>query len=165
MFVMMKAKKHSILFVCLGNICRSPTAELVFSAQVTAQNKQHQFIIDSAGTSAQHKHSPPDERSLGELKANGYHIFETKSRPVAIDDFYKFDYILAMDHSNLQHLKALKPEDSNSEVKLLLDFVLGKENQAVPDPYYGNRQGFSQVLQLIEQATAALLAKLTADSA
>ena len=143
----------SVLFVCLGNICRSPTAEAVFRARVgTADIK-----IDSAGTGAWHAGESPDPRSRAEGESRGYSFAGQAARKVRIQDFYDFDFILAMDVSNLSDLKDIEPHDGTAKLSLFLP-----DGSDVPDPYYGGPDGFSNVVDLIESASDCWIGKLTA---
>ena len=148
----------NVLFVCLGNICRSPTAEGVFRQRVRAAGLEERIRIDSAGTADWHAGKQPDRRSCQAAARRGYDLAVLRARQVQVEDFHRFDLILAMDPDNLAHLRALRPADARAELDLLLRrFGLG---QAVPDPYHGGEEGFEQVLDLIEQAADALLAEL-----
>jgi len=149
----------NILFVCLGNICRSPTAEGVFTQKVKEAGLWAQVQIDSAGTSAWHAGNPPDKRSQQAAKARGYDLSKLRARQVERDDFYDFDLILAMDGSNLRDLQELKPNHAKAEIDLFLRRYQITPFE-VPDPYQGGAAGFEQVLDLIETASAALLAEV-----
>jgi len=147
----------SVLFVCLGNICRSPTAEAVFRSQAEASGLMVE--IDSAGTIGYHQGTPPDPRSRHAGEARGYSFSGQTSRPVTAEDFEHFDYILAMDKSNLADLLKICPKSYQHKVKLFLDFADG-ETQEVPDPYYSDGNGFELVLDLVEQATYGLIRQI-----
>jgi protein-tyrosine phosphatase len=147
-----------VLFVCLGNICRSPTAEAVFRAR-TAQAGLD-VVIDSAGTSGWHIGEPPDPRSIEAGEARGYSFKGQASRKVIRADFGEFDHILAMDENNMQALKEICPESYLSRVGLFLDYAPNSSEREVPDPYYGGNDGFTHVLDLIEQASDGLIASL-----
>lgn len=145
-----------VLFVCLGNICRSPTAEAVFRRQVQAAGLEERILVDSAGTSDWHLGKAPDSRSCQFASRRGYDLGPLRARQVCAEDFQRFDLILAMDHDNLAHLQQLRPASARAELDLFLRrFDLGCD--AVPDPYYGGEDGFEHVLDLVEQASAALL--------
>ncbi len=143
----------SVLFVCLGNICRSPTAEAVFRARAAGKD----IHIDSAGTGAWHAGDGPDPRSRAEGERRGYSFAGQAARKVEVQDFYDFDFILAMDASNLSDLKSMRPKDSTAMLSLFRP-----DGSDVPDPYYGGPDGFVQVVDLIEAASDYWLAQLTA---
>jgi len=153
-----------VLFVCLGNICRSPTAHGVFQKMVDAAGLGEQIFVDSAGTAAWHSGKVPDPRSCDYAARRGYDLSQLKARQALVEDFGSFDYILAMDSENLSNLKRLQPEGSGARLSLLLDFSVGIERDDVPDPYYGNGQGFDLVLDLIENACTQLLDHIKEDS-
>jgi protein-tyrosine phosphatase len=145
-----------VLFVCMGNICRSPTAEAVFRQQVREAGLEGRIEIDSAGTGDWHVGKAPDRRSCEAAARRGYDLASLRARQAVAADFQRFDLILAMDHDNLQRLQALRPAQGGAELDLFLRrYQLGCD--AVPDPYYGGADGFEQVLDLIEQASRALL--------
>ncbi|MCW8091370.1 low molecular weight protein-tyrosine-phosphatase [Alteromonas sp. ASW11-130] len=150
-------QKPAVLFVCLGNICRSPTAEAVFRQKV--QESGLSVDIDSAGTHGYHIGSPPDKRSRAVAESRGYKFDGLKCRRVQEDDFKRFDYILAMDHSNLSNLKDMSEKKYHHKIKLFLDFADDPHTE-VPDPYYGGKKGFELVLELIEMASDGLIAHL-----
>ena len=141
----------SVLFVCLGNICRSPTAEAVFRARSGDTDIQ----IDSAGTGAWHAGEGPDPRSRAEGERRGYSFAGQAARKVRVEDFREFDFILAMDNSNLKDLKAIRPHDSTAMLSLFLP-----DGSDVPDPYYGGPDGFAKVVDLIEMAADYWLAQM-----
>lgn len=148
-----------VLFVCLGNICRSPTAEGVFSSKVTQRHLPSPIEVDSAGTAAYHINKSPDERSQREARLRGYDLGRLRARQVRNEDFSYYDYILAMDKSNLVHLQRLSPIPYRHKIELLLPY--GSSGiEEVPDPYYGGREGFQHVLDLLEEATEALLEEI-----
>lgn len=146
----------SVLFVCLGNICRSPTAEAVFRARAIHLDIQ----IDSAGTGAWHAGEDPDPRSRAEGERRGYSFAGQAARKVRVQDFHDFDYILAMDASNLADLKSIQPADGTAQLSLFLP-----SGTNVPDPYYGGPDGFKTVVDLIESASDHWIHKLTANEA
>lgn len=154
----MAAQTPSILFVCLGNICRSPTAEAVFRARAKAAGLD--VIIDSAGTSGWHINERPDPRSIEAGEAAGYDFTGQASRKVTRDDFGQFDYILAMDMANVAALKAVAPPALVGKIGLFLDYANNPSTREVPDPYYGGPDGFEQVIALIERASDGLIAAL-----
>ena len=150
-----------VLFVCLGNICRSPTAEAVFRHQVQAAGLQGRIHIDSAGTADWHRGKSPDARSCQFASGRGFDLAALRARQVSVEDFHEFDLILAMDHDNLANLRQLQPANARAELDLFLRrYGLGCD--AVPDPYYGGDDGFEHVLDLVEQASAALLNEIKA---
>lgn len=149
---------YSVLFVCLGNICRSPTAEGVFREKVNQTGLSDKIFIDSAGTSAYHAGEAPDPRSQEEALRHGYDLSAQKSRQVINQDFQKFDLIIAMDKSNLKNLMLLNSGSYSNKFKLFLaDFAPELGITEVPDPYYGGDKGFTQVVELIETASDGLL--------
>lgn len=150
----------SVLFVCLGNICRSPTAQAVFEAQLSDSPLAADVEVDSAGTAAYHLGKAPDPRSQAAARARGYTLDHLRARQVIPEDFHRFDYILAMDSDNLSNLKAMAPQTSRATVALFLDFAAASGCQEVPDPYFGGDEGFARVLDLCEQASQGLLAHL-----
>lgn len=146
-----------VLFVCMGNICRSPTAEGVFRHLVEQQGLAGKIIIDSAGTHDYHIGDAPDARSQAAAARRGYDLSRLRARQVERDDFRKFDYVLAMDEANLELLRQQCPEASRGKLRLFLAFADKVELREVPDPYYGGAQGFEQVLDLVEHAARGLL--------
>jgi protein-tyrosine phosphatase len=146
-----------VLFVCMGNICRSPTAEAVFRRYVEKAGLTEHIHIDSAGTHDYHIGDPPDARALRAAKQRGYDMSGLRGRQVEAGDFNRFDYVLAMDQANLEILQRLRPADAQSHLSLFLDFSEGYEEREVPDPYFGGVQGFEHVLDLIEDAAKGLL--------
>jgi protein-tyrosine phosphatase len=149
-----------VLFVCLGNICRSPTAHGVFEAQVRAAGMADRVTVDSAGTGAWHVGRPPDGRTRRVALQRGYDLSHLRARQVCAADFYAFDYLLAMDEDNLAALRAMRPDDSQVELRLFLDYARDLREREVPDPYYGGAGGFERVFDLVERAAAGLLAHL-----
>ncbi len=152
----------SILFVCLGNICRSPTAEGVFRQVATRAGIATGLHIDSAGTGAGYLGSPPDARAMQEAGRRGYDLSGLRARRVAADDFQRFGWILAMDEANLQALESLQPRGFSGHLGLFLDCAPNLGTREVPDPYYGGPDGFEHVLDLIEVASEALLTRIRA---
>ncbi len=147
-----------ILFVCLGNICRSPTAEGVFRQRVRAAGLEERIRIDSAGTGDWHVGKAADVRTRRAARRRGYDLDALRARQVCREDFSRFDLILAMDRSNLQNLQAMRPENSPAELDLYLRRYALAEDE-VPDPYYGGEEGFERVLDLLEHASDELLAE------
>ncbi|MEM9598722.1 MAG: low molecular weight protein-tyrosine-phosphatase [Acidobacteriota bacterium] len=154
--------KPSVLFVCMGNICRSPTGEGLFRHLVEARGLDDRIDIDSAGTIAHHAGEPPDPRMTRSAAGRGYRL-GGRARQVRPDDVSRFDLIIAMDRQNLQDLEALGPQ-WNGRVRLLSDFLPEGSAVDVPDPYYGGEQGFQTVIDMIEEACPAVLDHLTAGS-
>ncbi|MCW5700744.1 MAG: low molecular weight phosphotyrosine protein phosphatase [Rhodospirillales bacterium] len=152
----------SILFVCLGNICRSPSAEGVFRAQVETAGLADTVTTDSAGTYGFHIGRPPDQRALAAARRRGVDLSGLRARQVAVEDFSRFDLILAMDRDNLADLMALCPEEERHRVRLFLDFAPGFDIRDVPDPYYGGEDDFDFMLDLIEAGARGLLDHLCA---
>ena len=149
-----------VLFVCLGNICRSPTAEGVFQHAVDEAGLRGQIHVDPCGVGDWHVGKAPDERAQLAAKRRGVDISHLRGRQLSASDFLAFDYVLAMDHANLQAMRALKPAESRAHVGLFLAFA-GTPDAEVPDPYYGGDEGFESVLNMIETASAGLIAELT----
>lgn len=149
-----------VLFVCLGNICRSPTAHGLFQNKVDQSGLSEHIIVDSAGTGSWHAGSAPDERAQSTARERGYDISHLKARQVVQGDFEKFDFILAMDRDNLQHLLSLKPNGYQGSIGLFLDIANIDKNQEVPDPYYGGQAQFDMAIKLIEDASEGLLQKI-----
>lgn len=157
-------KKTKILFVCLGNICRSPTAQGVFEKIIIDKNLADKFFIDSAGTAAYHIGKKPDSRSIFHAAKRGYDLTHQRARKVDFSDFYEFDKILAMDKNNYDDLMEIAPQEAKNKISMILDFAdkefLNKINSGsneVPDPYYGGDAGFEKVLDLVENACIAFL--------
>jgi protein-tyrosine phosphatase len=154
-----------LLFVCLGNICRSPTAEGVMRALVEQAGMQERIEIDSAGTGAWHVGSPADARASATARARGVGL-ESVARQVVLDDFEEFDLVLAMDSENLRALTRLASnEEQRARIRLLREFDPASEGEAdldVPDPYYGGERGFEEVFDLVQAACAGLLERIQA---
>jgi protein-tyrosine phosphatase len=152
-----------VLFVCLGNICRSPTAEGVLRHLVAQTPPQLNFEIDSAGTADYHIGAPPDLRSQRAASRRGIDISGLRARQVTQDDFARFDLILAMDRENLRELEAMKPGNSRASLKLFLEYAPDLNLRDVPDPYYRDASAFEEVLDLTSAASRGLLASLSRD--
>lgn len=152
--------KVAVLFVCMGNICRSPTAHGVFESLVSQQGLQDVILVESAGTGSWHVGEPPDRRAQQAALQRGYELGQLRARQVAAEDFTRFDYLLAMDSDNLAELEAMKPRTFEGELKLFLDYASGDCEREVPDPYYGGAGGFERVLGLVENAAAGLLSHI-----
>jgi protein-tyrosine phosphatase len=149
-----------VLFVCLGNICRSPTAEGVFTALVERRGLAGSIVADSCGTSDWHIGSAPDTRTIAAAGERGYDLRRLRGRQVQRSDFDRYDYILAMDRSNLLQLQTMCPPHYDGHLGLFLAFAPELAHIDVPDPYYGGTDGFEQVLDLIEAASAGLLQRI-----
>lgn len=149
-----------VLFVCLGNICRSPTAEAVMRGIAAREAPELDLIVDSAGTANYHPGSPPDWRSQAAARKRAYDLSVLRARQVRAQDFADFDLILAMDRANLQDLQARAPRDARARIELFLDYAPDQQVREVPDPYYGGSSGFEDVLDLIEAASRGLLRRL-----
>lgn len=146
----------NVLFVCLGNICRSPTAHAVFQQLVDASGLGADIVVDSAGTGDWHIGKAPDARATAAGRKRGYDLSVLRARRVAAADFRQYHYILAMDLQNLRDLQALRPADFRGELSLFLNYGEHAERE-VPDPYYGEGDGFELVLDMVESAAAGLL--------
>jgi len=151
-----------ILFVCLGNICRSPAGEGILRAKARA--RELDLYIESAGTGAWHVGDPPDGRMIAAAAKRGYDLSHQRARKVDLSDFYEFDYLLAMDLANLTDLLELAPPNRECDIRLFLDFA-DCETRETPDPYYGPAGGFERVLDLIELGAEGFLDHLEDESA
>ncbi|GGC82013.1 low molecular weight protein-tyrosine-phosphatase [Vreelandella lutescens] len=149
-----------VLFVCLGNICRSPTAEGVFQRSLDRAGLSKRVSIDSCGVGDWHVGKAPDARAQAAALRRGVDISHLRARQLNASDFLEFDYVLGMDRENLAAMQLLKPADSQAKVGLFLAYA-GLPDTDVPDPYYGGESGFEQVLDMIEQASAGLIEELT----
>ncbi|MDD4928463.1 MAG: low molecular weight phosphotyrosine protein phosphatase [Gallionella sp.] len=149
--------KISVLLVCMGNICRSPTAEAVFRHYVERAGLSDSILIDSAGTHDYHIGHAPDSRSQQAAGQRGYDMSGLRARQVESSDFERFDYVLAMDQANLAILQRLAPRGCKKTPGLFLDFSRHYREREVPDPYYGGAQGFETVLDMVEDAAQGLL--------
>jgi protein-tyrosine phosphatase len=163
---MQQARIYRILFVCMGNICRSPSAEGVFRARVAQALLGEQVLIDSAGTHNYHPGSPPDQRSQAHALRRGYDLSKLRARQVLDEDFEKFDLILAMDWDNLALLQAQCPPQHAHKQRLFMSFAdpalaLG---EVIPDPYHGHPADFEDVLDKLEAASAGLIVRLKAEN-
>ncbi|MDQ5768919.1 low molecular weight protein-tyrosine-phosphatase [Thiothrix subterranea] len=150
-------KQVKVLFVCMGNICRSPTAQGVFERLVQSQGLADRILIDSAGTHAYHIGNPPDKRSQAAAKNRGLDLSGQRARKVTLEDIEEFDYVLAMDRTNLEDLKDLLAVSQQERVRLFMTFAEHWNVDEVPDPYYGGERGFERVLDMVEDAAAGLL--------
>ncbi len=157
---MLKNQPFRILFVCLGNICRSPTAEGVLRHLAAKQAPELALEIDSAGTADYHIGAPPDPRSQGAALRRGIDIGGLRARQVAVEDFARFNLILAMDQENLRELQAMRPRNSHASLQLFLDYAPESRLRDVPDPYYRDAGAFEEVLDLTTAASRGLLSAL-----
>ena len=151
-----------VLFVCLGNICRSPTAEGVFRQVVQRAALTEVITIDSAGTHAYHVGDPPDARAQTAAARRGIDLSGLRGRQAIARDIKEFDYILAMDRENLRNLQAICPPGLESKIRLFLEFAAARPEKEVPDPYFGGESGFDRVLDMIEDAADGLLVHIRA---
>jgi protein-tyrosine phosphatase len=152
--------KVRILFVCMGNICRSPTAHGVFRALVETEGLAEQILIDSAGTHAYHVGEPPDRRAQETAQRRGIALADLRARKVSETDFAEFDYLVAMDQDNFVSLSSMCPEGLHEKLHLFMDFAPEMRTREVPDPYYGGATGFERVFDLVEAAARGLLEDL-----
>lgn len=150
-------KTINVLFVCMGNICRSPTAHGVFQALVKRNKLSDKIQVDSAGTHAYHVGEPPDKRAQATALASGYNLSAQRARQVEVEDFERFDYVIAMDQANLNALRKLSPPALRQRVQLLMSYAPQRPEVEVPDPYYGGPKGFDDVLEMVEVASQGLL--------
>jgi len=152
----------SVLFVCLGNICRSPLAEAALKAE--AERLGVDVEVDSAGTGDWHLGYPPDPRSVAVAERNGIDISQRRARQVTPGDFFAFDHIVALDLQNLSNLRAMRPEGATAELSLLLDHVPGREGEPVADPYYGEETHFDVTWQDVTEGAQALARRIKEQS-
>lgn len=155
-------KTVSVCFVCLGNICRSPTAEAVLRHMVERAGLTDRVEIDSAGTGDWHVGDAPDARAQQAGRQRGYDLASLRARQIGIDDFARFDFIVAMDEANVSALREVCPPSARSKIHLLMDFAPESGTRVVADPYFGGEAGFETVLDQCEAACAGLLAALRA---
>jgi len=153
-------EKIKVLFVCMGNICRSPTAEGVFSKLIKERSLDDHFVIDSAGTHAYHIDEAPDLRAQSAARDRGVELNNLRARKVVFGDFEDFDFVLAMDDDNYSVLMSACPEQHQHKVRYFLDFAPQLQERQVPDPYYGGKYGFERVLDMAEAASAGFLESL-----
>lgn len=155
-------KQVRVLFICMGNICRSPTAQGVFDSLVQHSGLAELIKADSAGTHAYHIGNPPDTRSQQAALGRGVDLSMQRARQVQASDFQQFDYLLAMDANNLKALQLIAQAQQAKNLYLLMEFANRWREREVPDPYYGGTQGFERVLDMIEDASEGLLEHLIA---
>jgi protein-tyrosine phosphatase len=153
-------KPVKVVFVCMGNICRSPTAEGVFRKLHKELAPEFDIQVDSAGTHAYHIGEPPDPRSHAAAMDRGVDIGSHRGRQATFQDFNDFDYVIAMDSDNLRRLQALRPKGSRAQLRLLLEYAPKAGLVDVPDPYYGGAGGFERVLDLVEAGSRGLLEEI-----
>jgi len=146
-----------VLFVCMGNICRSPTAEGIFSHLIKQENLSHRITVDSAGTHAYHVGNPPDYRAQTTALKRNIDLSKQSARRIRVADFKEFDYILAMDQDNLLDLQEICPAEYFHKVQLFLEYAPHLNIKEVPDPYYGGPSGFDRVLDMVEMGSEGLL--------
>ena len=161
---MTKDSRTSVLFVCMGNICRSPTAEGVFRHFLAEAGLQQSVVVDSAGTHAYHSGDSADARASAAAERRGYSLADIRARKVTAEDFEKFDYVLAMDRDNLALLIEQSDASHHHKISLFLQYASTSEDE-VPDPYYGGATGFEKVLDLIEDASRGLLSDVRSAAA
>ena len=149
-----------VLFVCMGNICRSPTAHGVFRKLVMDEGLQHLIEVDSAGTHAYHVGEPPDRRARETARERGIEIGDLRARRAEVEDFLRFDYVIAMDEDNHAALSRLCPSGMEDKLRRFMEFAPELGIREVPDPYYGGQRGFERVFDLVESASRGLLADL-----
>ena len=149
-----------VLFVCMGNVCRSPTAEGVFRKHLQLHNLESRVQVDSAGTHGYHVGESPDPRTQRAAAERGYDLSELRARKVAPDDMEYFDLILAMDRRNLEGLRAICPPERQHRLKLFMHYARNFDEDEVPDPYYGLGYGFDVVLDMVEDASLGLIESL-----
>ncbi len=145
-----------VLFVCMGNICRSPTAEAVFRKMVEEGPLKGKIDIDSAGTHGYHEGAPPDARAVSHAAKRGYDLTPLRAREVSPSDFERFDYVIAMDETNRRHLTSMCPTRLQNKIELMMDYGGEEDENEVPDPYQGKPQDFELVLDLLEAACEGL---------
>jgi len=152
------SKTTRVLMVCLGNICRSPTAEAMLRQKVHEAGLDGRIEVDSAGTADYHVDSPPDRRAVAHGEGRGLKMKHLRGRKVSRDDFDRFDHILAMDEDNLANLQRIRPAESRAQVALLMSYAPQAGSPEVPDPYYGGAEDFERVLDLVESAADGFIA-------
>ena len=148
---------YRVLLVCMGNICRSPTAEVVLRQMIKNNKLGHIVEVDSAGTHGYHVGEAPDSRTQRAALVRGYNLSQLRARKVARQDIDYFDLILAMDKSNLDNLRRMAPPEAHERIKLFMDYSKNFDDDEVPDPYYGLGHGFDLVLDMVEDAAQGLV--------
>lgn len=159
---MERKQQIKVLFVCMGNICRSPTAHGVFQSLVDSHGLGEHFEVESAGTHSYHIGSPPDGRSQAMAESHGVDLSSQRARRFEASDFIDFDFLIGMDSANLDDMLAIKPDGASAKLNLMLDFSEQYEQLEVPDPYFGE-DGFDQVFEMIDDASRGLLDKIRRD--
>lgn len=157
------AAAYRVLFVCTGNICRSPSAEGIFRRMVAEAGLAHLIEIDSAGTHGYHVGEAPDERSQAAAKLRGYDLSALRARKVTGEDFRTFDLLVAMDRGHQAILTRMASTQGAHKVRLMMSYASGSGYDEVPDPYYGGPDGFERVLDLLEEASRGLLGAVSRD--
>jgi protein-tyrosine phosphatase len=150
-----------VLFVCTGNICRSPTAEGVFRHLIREARLGQAIESASAGTHGYHVGDPPDPRTIAAARRRGFDLSAQRARKLKAEDFHAFDLILAMDRDHFAYLESLRPNDARAEIGMFLEYHPERPYKDVPDPYYGGPEGFELVLDLIERTSRSLLARIS----
>lgn len=156
-----KQPVHNVIFVCTGNICRSPTAEGVFTKKIADAGLSDRILVDSAGTHGYHVGEPPDPRAQRAARARGYDLSALRARRIERDDFDRFDLVLAMDSDNRAFLAQLCPPSRVHKLKLMMEYARRYTEREVPDPYGGGPDGFKVALEMLEDATEGLLLTLS----
>jgi protein-tyrosine phosphatase len=152
-----KSRQTRVLFVCTGNICRSPTAEGIFLKLVRDAGLHDRILADSAGTHGYHVGEPPDERTCRAANLRGYDLSPLRARRFERADFHRFDLVLAMDKGNYAHLARVVPSSEGHKLKMMMHYAKSFREPEVPDPYYGGSHGFELVLDMLEDASRGLL--------
>lgn len=158
--VMSESRRVRVLFVCMGNICRSPTAQGVFRKLLQEKGLETLIETDSAGTHGYHAGEPPDRRAQETALRRGIDVSDLRARRVAAEDFSRFEYVLAMDQENYHSLSGICPAGAERKLMLFMDFAPHLRTREVPDPYYGGPTGFERVFDMVEAASAGLLADI-----
>jgi len=150
-------QKTGVLFVCTGNICRSPTAEGVFRKVVEESAAADRYVVASAGTHDYHVGEPPDRRATAAARERGYDLSSIRARQFTVSDFDRFHWFIALDEGHYHILRQAAPPRHRERVRLFMDFAAGSSLRSVPDPYYGGQDGFERVLDMIEEGSRGLL--------
>jgi protein-tyrosine phosphatase len=158
-----RGRQLRVLLVCMGNICRSPLAHGIVRKRLRDEGIAALIELDSAGTHGYHAGAPPDERAQSAARRRGIDISDLRARSVAATDFEAFDFILAMDEENIEALRDTASREHHHKIHLFMEFAAGDTGRSVPDPYYGGPIGFERVLDMVEEATEGLVARLRAE--